>query len=356
MSEVSGPVVAIALILAAVFLPTAFIPGHHGPAVPAVRRDDRRLGDPLGFQRAHALAGALGAAAAAATARRVDRSAPSSAGSTASSAAPPTATCTGAACLIRKSARAMLLLAGVAVLAGVLGSRLPGGFLPEEDQGYLFLAVQLPNAASLQRTDAVCRQVEQILAATPGVRSYNTVVGFSLLSTASTHLQRLLLRHLRGVGRADGARGAIRRHQGARQPGAREAARGDRLRVPAARDPGRRHGGRRHLHARGPLGRTGRVPGGQHPAVPGGGAQAAGDRLGHHDASWRTFRRSSRRWTATRCSSRASRSRTSTRRSRPSWAVSSSTTSTASVAPGRSTCRPRASSARARTRWGSSTC
>jgi HAE1 family hydrophobic/amphiphilic exporter-1 len=85
--------------------------------------------------------------------------------------------------LIRKSARAMLLLAGVTVLAGWLGGRLPGGFLPEEDQGYLFLAVQLPNAASLQRTDAACRRVEEILAKTPGVESYNTVVGFSLLST-----------------------------------------------------------------------------------------------------------------------------------------------------------------------------
>jgi HAE1 family hydrophobic/amphiphilic exporter-1 len=70
----------------------------------------------------------------------------------------------------------------VAVLAGLLGTRLPGGFLPDEDQGYVFLALQLPNAASLQRTDAVCRQVEKILAATPGVQSYNTVVGFSLLS------------------------------------------------------------------------------------------------------------------------------------------------------------------------------
>jgi len=76
----------------------------------------------------------------------------------------------------------MVLLGIFAVFAGLIGSRLPGGFLPEEDQGYLYLSVQLPNAASLQRTDAVCRQVEDILAHTPGVQSYNTVVGFSLLS------------------------------------------------------------------------------------------------------------------------------------------------------------------------------
>ena len=72
-------------------------PGHHRPALPAVRRHDRRLGAALGLQRAHALARALRAAAAPAQRERAGRSAPSSAGSTASSAAPPTATCTGAA-------------------------------------------------------------------------------------------------------------------------------------------------------------------------------------------------------------------------------------------------------------------
>ncbi len=182
MSEVSGPVIAIALILTAVFLPTAFIPGITGrlyqqfavtiavsvllsafnaltlsPALSALLlRPKKPARGPLGafftwfnkvFNRA--------------TDGYVH----------------------WCGVLIRKSARAMLLLGGVAVLAGAVGSRLPGGFLPEEDQGYLYLAVQLPNAASLQRTDEVCRKVEEILAKTPGVESYNTIVGFSLLST-----------------------------------------------------------------------------------------------------------------------------------------------------------------------------
>ena len=56
MKEVPGPVVAIALILSAVFIPVAFMRGHHGPAVPAVRAHDRRLGAHLGVQRADALA------------------------------------------------------------------------------------------------------------------------------------------------------------------------------------------------------------------------------------------------------------------------------------------------------------
>ena len=182
MSEVSGPVVAIALILAAVFLPTAFIPGITGllyqqfavtisvsvilsafnaltlsPALSALLLRPRNPArGPLGafFRRFNRVFG-----------RATD------------------GYVHWCGILIRKSARAMLLLAGVVVLVGVLGSRLPGGFLPDEDQGYLYLAMQLPNAASLQRTDAVCRQVEEILAKTPGVQSYNTVVGYSLLST-----------------------------------------------------------------------------------------------------------------------------------------------------------------------------
>jgi HAE1 family hydrophobic/amphiphilic exporter-1 len=182
MSEVSGPVVAIALILTAVFLPTAFIPGITGrlyqqfavtiavsvllsafnaltlsPALSALLlRPKQPARGPLG-----AFFGWFNRVFGRATDGYVD----------------------WCGVLIRKSARAMLLLGLVTVLAGALGARLPGGFLPEEDQGYLYLAVQLPNAASLQRTDEVCRDVEAILASTPGVKSYNTIVGFSLLSS-----------------------------------------------------------------------------------------------------------------------------------------------------------------------------
>ena len=53
--------------------------------------------------------------------------------------------------LIRKSLFSMVLLLVVTVFAGLIGSRLPGGFVPDEDQGYLYLNVQLPLAASLQR-------------------------------------------------------------------------------------------------------------------------------------------------------------------------------------------------------------
>ena len=65
----------------------------------------------------------------------------------------------------------MVLLVVVVVLGGFLGSRLPGGFLPEEDQGYFYLNVQLPTAASLERTDDVAKKIEGILKETPGVQT-----------------------------------------------------------------------------------------------------------------------------------------------------------------------------------------
>jgi len=70
------------------------------------------------------------------------------------------------------------------VAAGILGSRLPGGFIPEEDQGYLFLSVQLPNAASLQRSDEVAKKIEAILKAIPEIETYSTAVGYNLLADA----------------------------------------------------------------------------------------------------------------------------------------------------------------------------
>src|SRR5205814_1872131 len=83
---------------------------------------------------------------------------------------------------IRKSLLSFGLLGILAVGAGLFGSKLPSGFLPEEDQGYVFLALQLPDAASLERTDQACRKIEDFLSKTPGVQYTTSVIGFSLLS------------------------------------------------------------------------------------------------------------------------------------------------------------------------------
>ena len=87
---------------------------------------------------------------------------------------------------IRKGALAFVVIAAFGIGAVFFGRHLPTSFLPDEDQGYLFVNMQLPNAASLERTAAASRQVEAILASTPGVQYTTSVAGFSLLSFVRT--------------------------------------------------------------------------------------------------------------------------------------------------------------------------
>ena len=83
-----------------------------------------------------------------------------------------------------KTKRGAFYILGFIIAAGVLGGQVPGGFIPEEDQGYLFVNLQLPNAASMQRSDEVAKEVEKILAERDDVDMVTTVTGFSLLSNA----------------------------------------------------------------------------------------------------------------------------------------------------------------------------
>jgi HAE1 family hydrophobic/amphiphilic exporter-1 len=185
MSEVSAPVIAIALILVAVFVPTAFIPGITGrlyqqfavtiavsvvfsafnaltlsPALAALLlRPKKEARGPLGvfFRWFNKWFGK-------ATDGYVN----------------------WCRHLVHHPSLGLLGLLGITVVALWLGTRLPTGFVPDEDQGYFYMNVQLPPASSLQRTDEVCKQIEAILEETPGVQTFNTVVGFSLLSSTNT--------------------------------------------------------------------------------------------------------------------------------------------------------------------------
>jgi hydrophobic/amphiphilic exporter-1 (mainly G- bacteria), HAE1 family len=181
MQEVTGPVIAIAIILSAVFLPTAFIPGITGrlyqqfavtiavsviisafnaltlsPALSALLLKPKKTGrGPLQlffnwFNKwfGRSTDGYVGVCRF----------------------------------LIHKSLLSLVLLAGVAVMAGLLGKSIPTSFLPDEDQGYVFAGLQLPSTASLQRNDDLVKQVEEILKKTPGVKYYSSVVGYSMLS------------------------------------------------------------------------------------------------------------------------------------------------------------------------------
>jgi HAE1 family hydrophobic/amphiphilic exporter-1 len=90
--------------------------------------------------------------------------------------------------LIRKLAIPLILLLGVGGVAVMLGKRLPTGFVPDEDQGYAIIGVQLPDGASLQRTKAIYEKINAIIDKTPGIRTYNGVAGFSFFTrTAASY-------------------------------------------------------------------------------------------------------------------------------------------------------------------------
>ena len=179
MAEVVGPVIATALVLAAVFVPVALFPGHDRPALPAVRADDRLLGGHLGVQRADADAGALGAAAA----RRAraagafwrpinwvidERHTRLRVGA--------------AAVLVRRKALVIVAVPrGPRARRGSRGRSMPTGFVPDEDPGSFIVTVQGPSGASLGYTTDVTRQAEAILRAQPEINGVFTVNGFSFL-------------------------------------------------------------------------------------------------------------------------------------------------------------------------------
>jgi hydrophobic/amphiphilic exporter-1 (mainly G- bacteria), HAE1 family len=185
MEELSGPVVGIALVLSAVFVPTAFIPGITGrlyqqfavtiaisvilsafnaltlsPALAALllrpKQEShgllRRFFDWFNRVFERATEGYVG----------------------------------WSGVLLKKTAVVVALLLAFCVAAGFFASRVPSSFLPDEDQGYVYVNLQLPNSASLERTSQAATQIENILANTPGVKYTTSVIGFSLLSFVRT--------------------------------------------------------------------------------------------------------------------------------------------------------------------------
>jgi HAE1 family hydrophobic/amphiphilic exporter-1 len=88
--------------------------------------------------------------------------------------------------LLKKTAVVVVLLLVFCVAAGLFANRVPSSFLPDEDQGYAYVNLQLPNSASLERTSQAAAQIENILASTPGVKYTTSVIGFSLLSFVRT--------------------------------------------------------------------------------------------------------------------------------------------------------------------------
>ena len=86
----------------------------------------------------------------------------------------------------RKLKRSAVFILIMTIGAGIFGSLVPGGFIPEEDMGYFFVNIQLPNAASIQRSDVIAKRVEKILMEIEEVEYVTTATGYSILSGAMT--------------------------------------------------------------------------------------------------------------------------------------------------------------------------
>jgi hydrophobic/amphiphilic exporter-1 (mainly G- bacteria), HAE1 family len=192
MAEITGPILAITFVLLSVFVPVAFIPGISGqlfrqfavavsvsmlisalnaltlsPALCAVllRRGQRTLG-PMRY--------VLGA---------IDK------------------TRGGYVALVRRlahvSALAVVVVLGVLALSGLLFSVTPKSFLPDEDQGALFAALRLPEGASLNRTEAAVKQVEDIVKPIPGVQGVLSVVGLNFIDYVASSNQAFFVIQLK---------------------------------------------------------------------------------------------------------------------------------------------------------------
>jgi HAE1 family hydrophobic/amphiphilic exporter-1 len=185
MGELSGPVIGIALVLSSVFVPTAFIPGITGRLYQqfAVTIAISVL---LSAFNALTLSPALAALLLRPkTESRGFLQKPFDVFNRVFERA-TNGYVHWSGALLRKGVLMVGLLVA-AVIAGVFfAGRVPSSFLPDEDQGYLYVNMQLPNSASIARTSEAAEQVEKILAGTPGVRYTTSVIGFSLLSFVRT--------------------------------------------------------------------------------------------------------------------------------------------------------------------------
>ena len=259
MEELSGPVVGIALVLSAVFVPTAFIPGITGrlyqqfavtiaisvllsafnaltlsPALAALLLRPRQPSRGLlrrffdWFNRVFERA----------TEGYVRWS----------------------GVLLRKTAVVVVLLVAFGVAAGFFASRVPSSFLPDEDQGYAYVNLQLPNGASLERTTQAAAEVEKILASTPGVQYTTSVVGFSLLSFVRTSYNAFFVVTFKPWDERTTRAEQFQAIKASSQPGVEQVARGNCVQFFPACHSGRRHFRRIHFHPRRPFRQRYSVP------------------------------------------------------------------------------------------------
>src|SRR6188508_3056173 len=183
MEEVSGPVIAIGLILSAVFVPVGFMGGITGQLYQqfAITIAISVL---LSVVNALTLSPALAALLLKPATGKKSILTPFYNGFNKVFGWTTDRYVSFSAILIRKTFRSLAFVAVLCYVTFMLVQRIPGGFVPEEDQGYLLVNALLPDAASLERTDAVMKKAEAILEKNEAIEGFNTITGYSLLTGA----------------------------------------------------------------------------------------------------------------------------------------------------------------------------
>ena len=186
MKEVSGPVIAIALILCAVFIPVAMTPGITG-------RFYQQFAITIAVSVAFSAFSALSLSPAL-CAMLLKPTKPVSeqkgllakffTGFNAIFEKVTGGYLKGVNYFAKKSFRIVLLLGVVMVGVALLGKKIPLGFIPEEDQGYVLVNIVLPPASSLQRTDEVSKKIDSFLAEEESILSFTTINGYSALTSS----------------------------------------------------------------------------------------------------------------------------------------------------------------------------
>ncbi len=177
MNDVSGPVIATTLVLLAVFVPTAFLPGITGEMY---RQFSLTIAVSTVFSSINALTLSPAMAGLLLRPAAKDKNAfftgfdnlfKKSANGYANVLK----------VLVRRSAMMMLIFGVIAGFSAWQFSKIPTGFLPIEDQAYVLASIQLPDAASQERTDAVLKKIDRILEKTPGISDWVSLGGFSMI-------------------------------------------------------------------------------------------------------------------------------------------------------------------------------
>ena len=176
MTQVTGPIIAITLVLLSVFVPTAFIPGITGQLY-------KQFAVAVSFSMVISAINALTLSPALCSLILRHKKKPT--GVMAWLQGGIDKTRDGYVALVtpitRRAFIALILVAGFVLGTGGVGALVPSGFLPEEDQGAFMAELQLPDAASTSRTLDALTQVEGLLVGKPWLQSFFTVSGYSLL-------------------------------------------------------------------------------------------------------------------------------------------------------------------------------